>query len=116
MFVIYGLMALYGLSWAILFGAFILMFLVPLFQIPLPIEATMVTVMCAFLYIAVYFVVRGVVRMCGFGQPGLPPAQEPVVGRRVILEEIVLTEGPQHDQQRAVKNVTPSPERNGDAR
>src|SRR5687767_10549206 len=116
MYVLYVFMALYGLSWTILCGAVLLMFLVPLFQIQLPIEATMITVMVAFLYIAVYFVVRGVARMCGFGHRYLPLDDEPVAVRRVIIEEMVLHQRPESGQQRAITNVTPSPERNDDAR
>jgi hypothetical protein len=101
---------LYGLSWIILFGGVVLM----CFR-PNPSEAMltaiMVTIMGAFWYIAAYFVLRGIVRVFGYGHPIVPIPPQHVRIRRVILEEILPAEVGESGQWVVLEDMTPAKER-----
>lgn len=108
MIILHILRALYGLSWAILFGAFVLMFVVPL-----P-EVTLVIVCLAFYYLAAYWVLRGLGRLCGYGRPTTPEVlapEPPVLIRRVIFEEVTPYDEAQPQRRIVREDVTLDNER-----
>jgi hypothetical protein len=78
--------------------------------------AIMVTIMGAFWYIAAYVVLRGMVRLFGYGHPAVPVPQQPVVIRRMILEEVTPLGAGQPAYRVVQEEVTPTEERPRDAR
>ena len=106
---------LYGLSWTILFGAVVLMCFRPN-PSEAVLEAILVTIMGAFLYIAAYFILRGLVRLCGYGHPAVPIPQDAVRIRRVIIEEVIPYDGGPPVRRLVGEEIAPYYERNGHAR
>ena len=110
MIVLHLLRVLYGLSWAILFGMFVWMFV-------WPVPPYAIEIVClAFYYLAAYWIIRGIARLCGYGRPAVPAVldpESPVRIRRVILEEVSP-----YDQARRIvhEDVTPYDERTDHAR
>jgi hypothetical protein len=106
---------LYGLSWAILFGAVVLMCFRPN-PSEATLEAILVTIMGAFLYIAVYVVLRGLIRLCGYGLPDVPVPQDAVRIRRVIIEEVLPDGGGPPEHRMIREEIAPYDERTDHAR
>jgi hypothetical protein len=115
MLILYVFHCLYGLSWVVLFGAVVLM----CFR-PNPSEATLtailVAIMGAFCYIGVYRILRGLVRLCGYGLPAVPVPQDAVRIRRVIIEEVIPYDGGSPVHRIVDEEIAPFYERNGHAR
>jgi hypothetical protein len=115
MLIVHLFQLLYGLSWIILFGGVVLVCFRPN-PSEVMVTAMMVTIMGAFWYIAAHVVLRGIVRLLGYGHPAVPVPPDAVLMRRLILEEVIPSGSGQPEHRVVLEDVAPYYERHGHAR